>query len=324
MDHLQAMRVFAKVVEQGSFVRAAEKLEISTAATTRQIGDLEARLGTRLLNRTTRTQSLTEAGRNYLERVQQILQDVADADAIVASDSKKPTGTMHIYSQLSFGQAQLAHLLHPYAQSYPDIGLNVTLTDRTVDLVEEGFDVGFFLSLQKFDASMIARQLAVSNVVLCASRDYVKRHGAPTRPEDLAGHACLNFAYEQFRHRWEVEGPEGKIEVPIRSAMMSNNAELLRQSAAAGMGVVMRPSFSLCDDLTSGRLVRLLPGYRMGQVAVNMIYPSRRFLSGKVRSFVDFINARFPHPESDPWLSRLLVDAGSSAVKSESAHMACG
>jgi DNA-binding transcriptional LysR family regulator len=301
MDHLQAMRVFAKVVECGSFVRAAEKLKISPAVATRHIGDLENHLRTRLLNRTTRKLSLTEAGQKYIKHVELILQEVDSADAAVLSALKEPAGVLHIYCQLSFGESQLGYLLNLYSRDYPGVMLNVTLSDRTPDLVEEGFDVGFFLSVQKFEGSMIARKLGVAELVICASPQYVRDHEPVLRPEDLSKHTCLNFSYEHFRYHWTVNGPDGTVDVPIKSNMVSNNAELLRQSASAGMGVVGRPSFSLRDDLTSGRLVRLLPDYQLGQVSVFMVYPSRRFLPAKTASFVDFISRQFPRPETDPW-----------------------
>jgi DNA-binding transcriptional LysR family regulator len=301
MDHLQAMRIFVKVVAHGSFIRTAEQLGTSAAVVTRHIGDMESHLGTRLLNRTTRKLSLTEAGEKYLARATQILQDVDEADADAMSHSKQPTGTLHIYSHQSFGESQLAHLLHLFRKSYPDIAFDVTLTDRTVDLVDEGFDVGFFLSVQKFEASMIARQLGVSEVILCTSPEYIQRHGAPACPEDLLHHTCLNFSHELLRH-WSIEGPQGVMDIPIKSNMVSNNSELLRQSAALGMGIVIRPSFMLHDDLTTGRVVRLLPDHQLGSgVGVYMVYPSPRFLPAKVSSFVEFISKQFPRPEADPW-----------------------
>ena len=303
MDRLQSMRVFAKVVEQGGFARAGSALDISNAVVTRHVADLESHLGTRLLNRTTRKLSLTETGHAYLQRVRQILQEIDDADAIASSQSQKPSGTLRIYSQLGFGQLQLARLLPAYAKKYPDVVLDATLSDRTVDLVEDGFDLGIFIGLQKFDASMIARQLGVAEVLLCASPEYVKRRGAPISPEDVARHECLNFSIDQLRNSWPIVGPDGRIDIPITSKMLSNNGELLRQCAAAGMGLVSSPSFALSDELTSKRLVRLLPEYRLGELAVVMVYPSRRLLSAKVRSFVDFMIAQFPKPETDPWLT---------------------
>lgn len=304
MDRLQSMRVFVKVVEQGSFARAAQAMEMSNAVVTRHVADLEAHLATRLLNRTTRKLSLTETGQVYLERVKQILQEIDDADAIASAQSQKPSGTLRIYSVLGFGKQQLAELLPSYAQNNPDVILDVTLSDRTVDLVEEGFDVGIFLGLQKFDASMIARQLGIAEILMCASPGYVKQYGAPKIPEDVSKHICLNFSnVELLRHHWPVIGPnQTAVNIPITSKMLSNNGDLLRHCAAANMGIMISPSFALSDDLKSKRLVRLLPDHHLGQVSVVMVYPSRRLLSAKVRSFIDFIAKSFPKPEADPWL----------------------
>jgi DNA-binding transcriptional LysR family regulator len=305
MDRLLSMRVFAKVVEQGSFARAADALDMSNTVVTRNVADLETHLGTRLLNRTTRKLSLTETGQQYLERVRQILVDIDDADAAASSARCKPSGTLRVYCHPGFGQSQLAPLLPLYAQEVPDVTLDVTLSDHTVDLVEEGFDVGIFIGLQKFDTSMIARQLASASVVLCASPDYLKRRGAPANPCDVSDHDVLNFAFEQLRHQWPVQWKNKRLNVPVTSRMVSNNGTVLRQAALAGMGITLRSSFALEDDLTSGRLVQLLKGHHLGEMAVMMVYPSRRLLSAKVRSFVEFMNARFPHPESDPWLSAM-------------------
>ncbi len=303
MDRLVSMRVFAKVVEQGSFARAAAALEMSATVVTRNLADLESHLGTRLLNRTTRRLSLTETGQQYLERVRQILADIDDADALASSSARKPGGTLRLYCHPGFGQSQLAVLLPQYAQAMPDVVLDVTLADHAVDLVEEGFDVGIFLGLQKYDASMITRRLATSKVVLCASPAYLARRGTPATPSDISRHDCLNFAFEQLRHHWPVQWDDKRMNVPISSRMVSNNGAVLRQAALAGMGIMLRSSFTLEGDLESGRLVQLLKGHHLGDVSVRMVYPSRRLLSSKVRSFVDFMNARFPHPEADPWLA---------------------
>ena len=303
MDRLQSMRVFAKVVEQGSFARAASALDMSNAVVTRSLADLEGHLGTRLLNRTTRKLSLTETGQRYLERVRQILADIDDADTLAASSSRQASGTLRIYCQLGFGQSQLGPMLPAYAAANPDVVLDVTLADHTVDLVEEGFDVGIFIGLQKFDASMIARRLASAKIVLCASPAYLARRGTPATPSDVSNHDCLNFAFEQLRHHWPVRWENKRLDVPITSRMVSNNGVLLRHAALAGMGIMIRSSFTLEDDLTSGRLVQLLKGHHLGEMAVMMVYPSRRLMSAKVRSFVDFMSAAFPRPDSDPWLA---------------------
>lgn len=305
MDRLQSMRVFAKVVEQGSFAKAGQVLDISNAVVTRHVADLEEHLGTRLLNRTTRKLSLTETGSAYLERVLQILQEIDDAEAIASSQSQKPSGTLRIFSHLGFGQLQLAQLLPAYTNEYPDVTLDVTLSNSAVNLVEERFDVGVFIDIYKIDASMAARQLGMSEMLLCASPEYLKQRGVPSKLEDISHHACLNFSYEQVRHHWSAKGPDGEnITVPITSKVISNNGELLRQCALAGMGIMVRSSFALGDDLTTGRLVRILPDQPLGRLAVVLVYPSRRLLSAKVRSFIDFMVRQFPKPESDPWLVR--------------------
>jgi DNA-binding transcriptional LysR family regulator len=303
MDRLQSMRVFAKVVEQGSFVGAGKVLDMSNAVVTRLVADLEEHLGTRLLNRTTRRLSLTETGTAYLERVLQILQEIDDAEAIASAQAKKPAGTLRLYSQVGFGNLQLAQLLPRYARQFPDIRLDVTLSDRTADLVEDGFDAGIFIGFQKFDSSMIARQLGTSEMLLCASPEYVKEHGTIRDLADISRHSCLNFSYEQIRHHWPIKDEEGTtINVPVSGKVISNNGDLLRHCALAGMGVMIRPSFALGDDLAAGRLVRLLPDQHLGQISVTMVYPSRRLLSATVRSFVDFMTQQYPQPNSDPWL----------------------
>jgi DNA-binding transcriptional LysR family regulator len=284
MDRLQSMRVFAKVVEHGSFARAAVALDMSNTVVTRNLADLESHLGTRLLNRTTRKLSLTETGQQYLERVKQILSDVDDADAAASSSSRKASGTLRIYCQTSFGQSQLARLLPLYAEAMPDVVLDVTLADHVVDLVEEGFDAGILLGLQKFDATMIAR------------------HGSPATKFDVSDHKCLNFAFEQLRHSWPMSFDGEKGDIPITSRMISNNGIVLRHAALAGMGIMVRSSFTLEDDFSSGRLVQLLKGHHLGTMPINLVYPSRRLMSCKVRTFVDFMSAQFPRPESDPWL----------------------
>ncbi|MES2257296.1 MAG: LysR family transcriptional regulator [Pseudomonadota bacterium] len=303
MDRLQSMRVFAKVVEQGGFARAGTVLEMSNAVVTRHVADLEQHLGTRLLNRTTRKLSLTETGRHYLERVLRILSDIEDADALASASAKKPGGTLRLYCHPNFGQSQLARLLPRFAAAMPDIVLDVTLADRSVDLVEEGFDAGIFIGVQKFDSSMIARRLATSSVIICASPDYIARRGRPQSPQELSGHDCLNHAFEQVRHYWPVQCNGQEMRVPIVSKMISNNNEVLRQAAIAGMGIMLRSSYTLDDDIADGRLLRLLPDYCTGRLGVLLVYPSRTLLPGKVRAFVDFMTAAFPDPESDPWLS---------------------
>jgi DNA-binding transcriptional LysR family regulator len=303
MDRLQSMRAFAKVVEHGGFARAARVMDVSDTVITRLVADLESHLGIRLLNRTTRKLSLTETGHGYLQRVLQILQDVEDAEGIASSMSGKPAGTLRLYAHIGFGQTQLSQLLPRFAAANPAIALDVSYSERAFDLVEEGFDIGIYVGvIQQFDSTMIARQLGVAEVLLYASPGYVKKSGKPKLPADLAAHACLNYSFEQLRHHWSLQNAEGITHVPIESKMTSNSGYLLRDYALADMGIFMLPSFAVEDHLSSGRLVRILPDYHLGKLPITMVYPSRRFVSAKVRMFVDFMTALFPSPESDPWL----------------------
>ena len=302
MDRLQSMRIFVKVAEMGNFARAAAQLELSNAAVTRYVADLENHLGVRLLHRSTRKLSLTEIGQEYLKRSRQILAEIEDADAVATSLSTSPRGALKLYSHLSFGEFQLPQFLPSYAEAFPDVTLDVTLSDRTVDLVEEGFDVGIYNDVQDFSSGMVARQLGVSHVILCASPDYIRRFGLPRTPQDLSEHTCLSYAFEYLRDYWTLVGPDGKHEIPVKNKLVANNSQLLSCSARSGMGIVLRPSYTLRDDLESGRLVRILPAYHVRTFALILAYPSRRLLSATVRSFVDFTVRQFPQPNADPWL----------------------
>jgi DNA-binding transcriptional LysR family regulator len=302
MDRLQTIRVFVQVVEQGGFARAAVALNLSNAVVSRHIADLESHLGARLLNRTTRRLSLTETGQAYLEKARQVLEMLDEADAIASADSTLARGTLRIVAPTSFGELQLSRILPEYVRSQPNLKVEVALSDRSVDIVHHGYDVGIFTDFQKFDSSMVVRQLALSEVFVCASPEYVRRHGAPRKPEDLAHHDCLNYSFEELRHTWLFPwSGKTRHKVPVNGRVMSNNGELLRGCALAGAGVLLRPSFVLEGDLESGRLVRLLPEYQLGHLYVVMAYPSRRQVPAKLRSFVDFMIARFPDPQADPW-----------------------
>jgi DNA-binding transcriptional LysR family regulator len=196
----------------------------------------------------------------------------------------------------------LSRILPEYVRGQPNLKVEVTLSDRSVDIVRHGYDVGIFTDFQKFDSSMVVRQLALSEVFVCASPEYVRRHGAPGKPDDLASHDCLNYSFEELRHAWLFPwNGKTRHKVPVNGRVVSNNGELLRGFALAGAGVLLRPSFVLDDDLESGRLVRLLPEHQLGHLSVLMAYPSRRQVPAKLRTFVDFMIARFPDPQADPW-----------------------
>lgn len=303
MDRLTSMRVFSEVVARGSFVAAADALNMSKAAVTRHVVHLEETVGTRLLNRSTRHLSLTDAGQTYHDRVRQILSDLAEADLLVASSSTNPSGSLRINCHIGFGQLQLARLLPLFSEKYPNIRIDIKLSSQALDIVSEAYDVGIFIGLQNFSDNIIARQLGISEVMLCASPAYIKAKGMPQKPQDLSSHVCLNFDYEQLRHAWHLEGRDGAQDIPISSKIVSNNGELLRYCALAGMGILIRPSFNLGKDLHMNRLVRVLPDYNLGFMTVTLVYPSRKLMPAKVRCFVDFMTEHFPDSHKDHWLT---------------------
>ena len=296
MNQLQSMRVFVKVADLGSFVRAAGALDLSTAVVTRHVADLEARLGTRLLNRTTRRLSLTESGTTYLERVRHILDDLDGVEQMVVARHHEPVGTLRIVAPVVFGLQSLAPAVQSYTARYPEVVPDVTLADRHADLVEEGFDVGILAGRPARSASIVTRRLTTCQLTVCATPAYLTQHGTPTRPEDLLDHPCLSRPPEQGGEERVFSGPEGLVRVRPATAIAANNSEMLRQFALLGMGVAILPSYLIGRDLASGRLVELLGDYRLPEIEITIVYPSRLHLPAKVRTFVDHLVEHF---ESD-------------------------
>ncbi|SDH37258.1 DNA-binding transcriptional regulator, LysR family [Paraburkholderia phenazinium] len=294
MNHLQSMRVFVKVAELGSFARTAGVMGISTAVVTRHVADLEERLGTRLLNRTTRSQSLTESGRVYLERVRPILDDLEGVEQMVVARNHEPVGTLRIVAPVVFGLHNFAPVLQSYAQRYPEVIPDVTLVDRHVDLVEEGFDVGVLIARQMRSASIVTRRLTTGHMTVCATPEYLQTHGRPNRPEDLQDHPSLSLPAEYGGDERVFTCADGsEVRVRPTNAIVANNTEMLRQFALLGMGVAILPSYLIGRDLERGKLVRLLDDYRLPQVEVTIAYPSRHHLPAKVRTFIDHLVEHF-------------------------------
>ncbi|TKC89212.1 LysR family transcriptional regulator [Trinickia terrae] len=289
MDHLQSVRIFVKVADVGSFVGAANALDISNAVVTRHVADLESRLSTRLLHRTTRSLSLTESGQVYLERARQILDDLEDVEQMVTARNHEPVGTLRIVAPVVFGLHTLAPVLQSYSQSYPKVVPDVTLVDRHVDFVEEGYDVGIVIARQMRTGSIVTRRLTNDCMTVCATPAYLNEHGTPTRPEHLMDHPCLNPPSEYWGEEHVFSGEHGDVRVRPANVITANNTEMLRQFALLGMGVAILPSYLISKDVAQGRLVRLLPEYRLPQVEINVAYPSRRHLPVKVRTFIDHL-----------------------------------
>jgi DNA-binding transcriptional LysR family regulator len=293
MDRLRAYEVFATVVSTGGFARAAEVLNTSPANVTRYVSDLEAYLGTRLLNRTSRRVSLTEGGQALYERAKSILDDVAETEALVSAATLRPQGRLRVNAPLSFGVLHLAPLWPQFMARYPEVELDVALFDRVVDIVDEGFDLAIRIS-RAGSATHIARRLAVSRNIVCASPAYLARHGTPMVPDDLRGHACVGYTYAATGDEWHLLDAVGVDHaVKVNYVMLTNNGDTARAAALAGRGIIWQPTFLIGEDLRQGRLVPLLPGFHMPDIDVQAIFPSRRHLSAKVRVMIDFLAEAF-------------------------------
>ena len=279
------------VVSRHGFARAAETLDTSPANVTRYIADLEAHLGTRLLNRHSRKLSLTESGEALYERARAILADVDEAEAVSSSATVRPQGRLRINAPVSFGLLHLASRWPRFARRYPEVELDVSLIDRVVDVVDEGFDMAIRIS-RSGSSTHAARKLASSRNVVCASPDYLREHGTPRTPADLAQHACIVYTY--VGSEWHLQADDGKPHsVRVRGVMQVNNGDTARTAALDGLGVIWQPTFLVGPDLRAGRLVPLLPGYHVPDIDVLAVYPSRRHLGAKVRAMIDFLAEEF-------------------------------
>jgi DNA-binding transcriptional LysR family regulator len=293
VDRLAAIQVFAQVVESGSFAKAAARLGVSTSAASRHVAELESHLQTRLLNRTTRRVSLTESGRAFYERSVQLLGDLQEAEQEASSAAVMPRGTIRLTTSVNFGVRHVAPAIAEFLASYRDVRFDVSLSDRVVDLVEEGFDLAIRIGLPGAD-NLVARKLGETRLVPCASPAYLERHGAPKTPEDLATHNCFTYEYVTPRNVWRFRDRAGNEHtVRIAGTLHSNNGDLLAEAAALGAGIVFEPAFIVGPEVRSGRLVPLLQDFVPPPVSIYAVYPSRKHLSAKVRRFVEHLIERF-------------------------------
>ena len=296
MDRLAALEAFAKVAETQSFSEAARRLRQSKSAVSRHVAALEADLGARLFHRTTRSLTLTEAGRDYFARATRILADLEEADASVSQLQAAPRGHLRVNAPMSFGFLHLAPALGDFLALYPEVELDVTLTDRFIDLIDEGIDVAVRIGTLT-DSSLVARRLAVIRRVLCASQDYLARRGVPKTPDDLKSHDCLSNTNINITREWRFIHPDGSPwPVEVKGRMSANSGDMLRVAALHGHGFVHLPTFIVGDDLKAGTLVSVLEPYISQDLTLNAVYPTARHLSPKVRAFVDFLGDRFGGP----------------------------
>ena len=292
VDIAVCMRVFTAVVEAGSFAGAAVKLDLSRAMTTRYLAQLEAHLGVRLLNRTTRKLSLTEAGGDYCQRAIDVLALIDEAGRAAAQEAALPRGTLRVASSIGFGVGHLDRAVAAYLQLYPDVEVDLTLNERKVDLVEEGFDLAIRIATQ-IDPGLVARRLARVRTVVCAAPAYLRKHGTPKSPSDLAQHNCLTFAHASFQNEWRFRRGDEQQVVRIAGNLRSSSGAIAVGAAMAGLGVILEPAFLPYEALRRKQLVRILADWATPEFSLFAVYPSRRFLPPKVRSFIDFLVQRF-------------------------------
>jgi len=288
MDRLTSMQVFVRVAQLGGFAAAAKELDLSPTMVAKHIQAIEARLGTRLLHRTTRRQSLTDTGRLYLDRSLATLADYASAEAAASELQDTPRGTLRVTAPVVLGTHGVAPLLASYAARHPEVRVELALHDRVVDLMDEGFDVAI-RSGAVHDDGLVARPLAPLRMLLCASPTYLKRHGTPRRVQDLADHACLGFTHWTHKDRWRLVGPAGEETVRITSQVLINNGEAMRQAALAGGGILMQWEMLVREDLKTRRLVRVLPRHQPPPRPAHVVVLPERKPSAKVRSFVEHV-----------------------------------
>lgn len=293
MDRLLEMQTFCAVVEASSFVAASEAMGMSKAAVSRYINELESRLGVRLLHRTTRRLSLTAEGEVFYVRCRELLAGVEEAEAELTSRTGVAKGVLRINAPVSFGILHLAPLWGEFHARYPDVELNIDLSDRIVDIVEEGFDLAIRIATLK-NSTLVSRRITSTRLVVCASPEYLKAHGTPSRPEDLALHKVIAYSNLATGNDWYFEGPQGPVSTRVRPWMYANNGETCCAAAVAHQGVIHQPSFLVREDLDAGRLVELMPDYRSAELGVYAVYPTRKFVTPKVRALVDFLGAALP------------------------------
>ncbi len=296
MDRITQLTAFVQTIDRGSQAAAGRAIGVTPAMVGRYITALENRLGTRLLHRTTATQSATEAGLAFHAQATAILEQLEAAEHDAAATQAEPHGALRINAPMVFGVRYLAAAVAGFGALHPAIRTELVLNDRVVDLVNEGYDLAIRIGRLP-DSSLIARRLAPCRTLLCAAPTYLARHGTPATPNDLRRHNCLLYSYAASLRTWHLTGPGGaEAHLPITGNLVANNGDALLAAAIEGAGIVLQPSFIAAEALRDGRLVPVLPGWSPPELAIHAIYPSARHLSPKVRSFVDYLAARFGTP----------------------------
>lgn len=292
MDRALEMQVFCSVVDKGSFIGAVDALDMSKAAVSRHVNALEERLGVRLLQRTTRRLSLTEEGRVFYQQAREVLTLMSEAESSVSSGNHEPTGVLRVNAPVSFGILHLAPLWTAFLNQNPKIELDISLNDRQVDLVEEGYDVAVRIARME-SSSLVGRRFASTRMRLCASPSYIKSHPPVNALQDLTEHRVIAYSNFSSGNEWSFTGPDGEHKVNTRSVIRSNNGDTCRSIALSAGGILLQPSFMVSEDLRRGDLVELLPAYCAVELGIYAVYPTRKHLASKVRAFINFLVEQF-------------------------------
>lgn len=298
MEKWTEMQVFVEAVNRGGFSAAGRQLGLSPSAVSKLVTRLENRLAVRLFNRTTRTLSLTDAGRAYFERCVGILADIDDAEASLTDYGQMPKGIVRINSTPGFAKHQLLPLMTEFQARYPQLVMEFQLTGQSVDLIGEGVDLAIRLGELK-DTSLVARKLGESQRIVCASPDYLERHGTPVQPLQLTGHNCLRLSTSDAFNRWEFSGELEEVSVDINGGFVTDNVDALHEYALLGGGIARLSAFMVGEDIRAGRLVPLLQDYAIKKQLINAVFPHRKYLPAKIRVLLDFLMEKFS--PAVPW-----------------------
>jgi DNA-binding transcriptional LysR family regulator len=282
------MSVFVRVADLGSFAAAAKELRLSPTMIGKHMRHLEARLGSRLINRSTRRQNLTELGRDYLDHCRRLLEEAEAGDALAEEALQAPRGRLRVAASIAFGAHSLVPVIVRYMKRYPEVTVELMLNDRMVDLLEEGIDVAIRVG-PLADSTLMSRSLSPYETVVCASPDYLAGRGTPEHPNDLADHECLNFPDWVEGQRWRFVGPEGEVQVNVKSRFQINNGFGIRYAALAGAGIVMQRAELAAEDIAAGRLQPLLSDYKTPSRARHLVWLQNRKMTPKLRAFIDFV-----------------------------------
>lgn len=293
MDRFAAITAFTEVVEQNGFAAAARKLGTSRSQVNKAVINLEDDLGVQLLQRTTRRVSPTPSGEAFYEKCRIILDDLAEAERSLKDTSDKPAGTLRINAPLSFGVAHMGPALIDFMKRYPDITTELELNDRFIDPASDGYDITVRIGAPTPSPSLIDHEIVEMKRVLCAAPSFVKEYGAPTEPDDLTHLPCLHYGNLASGNAWTLSNGEREETIRTNGSLCSNNGDVLRDGAVAGLGIALLPTFIIGKELQAGKLVTVLPGWRASTLQLCLLYPPNRHLAERVRVFVEFIYERF-------------------------------